>query len=346
MVIDGLDIPDDGTTRIDRVGVLLARTAEGDESAFARLYDLLAPRVFGLALATVGDRAQSEQVLQDVFLEVWRAAARFASSGERGRPWVLAIAQRRAADAARGRAGDGQPSSSTDAATTAVATADAAPPLTMRSSLLAQIAASPQVPPVEASVVAAALEQGEAVAMPQRAAPDRTDHPMVEPAPTTTVIQAMSRRNWTRAVVGLAVALVVLVGLGYVAATINEVLTRPPTLAALDEIEAAPDAVSATVALDDGGSATAHWSPSLGEAVLVTTDLRAIGANEVLEIWWVQDGQYTPAGTFDPGPDGSATVQLEGDWQEGAVIAVTVAPEDAPAEGTPTERPIFEIPTG
>ncbi|WP_164861581.1 anti-sigma factor, partial [Microbacterium sp. CPCC 204701] len=222
---------------------------------------------------------------------------------------------------------------------------DAAPPLTTRSSLLAQIAASPQVPPVEASVAAAALEQGEAVPIPQRAAPVRPDAPMVEPAPTTTTIQAVSRRNWTRAVVGLAGALVVLVGLGYAAATINEAITRPPTLAALDEIEAAPDDVSATVELGEGGSATAHWAPSLGEAVLVTADLPDIGEDETLEIWWVQEGDYASAGTFDPGPDGSATVKLDGRWQEGAVIAVTVEPAGGSPEGAPTKLPIFEIPT-
>lgn len=351
MVIEGLDVPDDGTTRIDRVGVLLGRIAQGDESAFARLYDLLSPRVFGLVLATLGDRPRSELVLQEVFLEVWRAAARFASSSERGRPWVLAIAQRRAAEAARAQRSEGEPlhwlTDAATAASAADAAGDVAPPLTMRSSLLTQIAAAPQVPPTPASVAAAAFEQGEAIPIPQRVvAPSRPDTPMVEPAPTTTTIQAVSRRNWTRGVVGLAAALVVLVGLGFAAATVNEILTRPPALAALDRIDAAPDSVTATAALDQGGSATAHWAPSLGEAVLVTTDLADIGDDEVLQAWWVRDGDYAPAGSFDPGPDGSATVLLEGEWQEGVVIAVTVEPEGGTPEGTPTERPIIGIPTG
>lgn len=356
MVIDGLDIPDDGTTRVDRVGVLLARIAEGDESAFARLYDLLSPRVFGTILATVGDRARSEQVLQDVFLEVWRAAARFAPARERGRPWVLAIADRHAADAALASSPRGEPPVSstvrvgpaaiTASSPPAAVAGDAAPPLTMRSSLLAQIAAAPQVPSVEASVVAAALEQGEAIPIPQRPAPPRPQAPMVEPAPTTTTIQAVSRRNWTRAVVGLAGALVVLAGLGFAAATVNEVLTRPPTLAALDEIDAAPDDVTATVELDGGGSATAHWAPSLGEAVLVTTDLPDLGEGEVYEVWWARDGHYASAGTFDPGADGSTTVRLEGEWQEGVVIAVTVEPAGGAPEGEPSQLPLIEIPTG
>ena len=77
MVIDGVDVPEDGTTRIDRIAVLLQRVAAGEQDAFARLYDLLSPRVFGLILRVLVDRAQSEEVLQEVFLEVWQSAARF-----------------------------------------------------------------------------------------------------------------------------------------------------------------------------------------------------------------------------------------------------------------------------
>lgn len=101
MVIDGVDVPGDGTTRIDRVGVLLERVAHGDQAAFGRLYDLLSPRVFGLILRVLVDRAQSEEVLQEVFLEVWQSATRFATNKGQGRSWVLTIAHRRAVDRVR-----------------------------------------------------------------------------------------------------------------------------------------------------------------------------------------------------------------------------------------------------
>lgn len=352
MVIDGLDVPDDGTTRVDRVGVLLGRIAEGDESAFARLYDLLSPRVFGLVLATVGDRPESERVLQDVFLEVWRSAARFEPTAERGRPWILAIAHRRAIATASPERSE-LPETDTDAAAAVVAAdaGDAAPPLTMRSSLLLQIANAPQVPPVEASVVAAALEQGDPVPEPARVAPRRPQPPMVEPAPTTTTIQAVSRRNWTRAVVGLAVSLVVLVGLGFAAATVNEALTRPPGVVALDEIEAAADAASATVSLSEegdveSGSVTVHWSPSLGEAVLVTTGLPQLGEDEVFEAWWARDGDPESAGTFRAGRDGATTVLLKGELQVGSDILVSIEPEGGSPEGAPTSEPLVSVPTG
>jgi len=101
MVIDGVNVPEDGTTRIDRVGVLLQRIGAGDEGAFARLYDMLSPRAFGLILRVLVDRAQSEEVLQEVFLEVWQTASRFVPNKGQGRSWVLTIAHRRAVDRVR-----------------------------------------------------------------------------------------------------------------------------------------------------------------------------------------------------------------------------------------------------
>ena len=49
MVIDGLDVPEDGSARDSAAG-LLVRVAAGDQRAFAELYDLLSPRVFALIL--------------------------------------------------------------------------------------------------------------------------------------------------------------------------------------------------------------------------------------------------------------------------------------------------------
>ncbi|RLK47436.1 RNA polymerase ECF family sigma subunit [Microbacterium telephonicum] len=100
MVIDGMDVPDDGSS-IDAVGTLLARTADGDQAAFAALYDLLSPRVFGLLVRVIVNRAQAEEVLQEVFLEIWQSAGAFAPNKGQGRSWILTIAHRRAVDRVR-----------------------------------------------------------------------------------------------------------------------------------------------------------------------------------------------------------------------------------------------------
>ena len=100
MVIDGLEVPEDGTN-VDHAAELILRVADGDDAAFGELYDLLSSRVFGLILRVLVDRAQSEEVLQEVFLEVWQSAQAFAPNRGQGRSWILTIAHRRAVDRVR-----------------------------------------------------------------------------------------------------------------------------------------------------------------------------------------------------------------------------------------------------
>lgn len=79
----------------------MMRLAGGDLAAFDALYAELAPVVHGLARRVVRDPARAEDVTQEVFLEVWRLAARFDHSKGSVRTWVLTIAHRRAVDAVR-----------------------------------------------------------------------------------------------------------------------------------------------------------------------------------------------------------------------------------------------------
>jgi RNA polymerase sigma-70 factor, ECF subfamily len=101
VVIDGVDVPEGDQPPVDHVGELLAQVAGGDRRAFARLYDLISPRVFGLILRILVDRSQSEEVLQEVFLEIWQSASRFAPNKGQGRSWVMTMAHRRAVDRVR-----------------------------------------------------------------------------------------------------------------------------------------------------------------------------------------------------------------------------------------------------
>ncbi|BCJ54425.1 RNA polymerase sigma factor SigK [Actinoplanes sp. NBRC 14428] len=83
------------------VGELLRATARGDEAAFARLYDLVAPRVYGLIRRVLRDPAQAEEVAQEVLVEVWRTAARYDPARGSATAWVFTIAHRRAVDRVR-----------------------------------------------------------------------------------------------------------------------------------------------------------------------------------------------------------------------------------------------------
>jgi RNA polymerase sigma-70 factor, ECF subfamily len=80
---------------------LMSAVAGGDHAAFDQLYDRMSASVFGLVRRVLRDQAQSEEVAQEVFLEVWRSAPAYDSS--RGTPatWVLTMAHRRAVDRVR-----------------------------------------------------------------------------------------------------------------------------------------------------------------------------------------------------------------------------------------------------
>ena len=80
---------------------LLALVARGDEAAFEAVYARLAGAAYGLIRKVVRDPAQSEEVAQDVLLEVWRTASRFDPAKGSAAAWVMTIAHRRAIDRVR-----------------------------------------------------------------------------------------------------------------------------------------------------------------------------------------------------------------------------------------------------
>jgi RNA polymerase sigma-70 factor, ECF subfamily len=80
---------------------LLHRTALGEDAAFAALYDLMSPRVYGLCLRVLRDPAQAEEVAQEVLVEVWRTATRFDEHRGSAGAWITTIAHRRAVDRVR-----------------------------------------------------------------------------------------------------------------------------------------------------------------------------------------------------------------------------------------------------
>src|SRR5216684_3206395 len=82
---------------------LIARIRGGDDNAMADLYDRYSGIVYGVALRVLGDTSAAEDLLQEVFLQLWRNPQAF--NAERGRlaPWLAVIARNRAIDMLRKR---------------------------------------------------------------------------------------------------------------------------------------------------------------------------------------------------------------------------------------------------
>ncbi|UEJ81730.1 ECF RNA polymerase sigma factor SigK [Brachybacterium halotolerans subsp. kimchii] len=89
------------TASADVLRGLLLAVAGGDAEAFPQLYDSTSTRVFGLVLRVLRDRAQSEEVTQEVYLEVFRRASSFDPSRGSALAWILTMAHRRAVDRVR-----------------------------------------------------------------------------------------------------------------------------------------------------------------------------------------------------------------------------------------------------
>jgi RNA polymerase sigma-70 factor (ECF subfamily) len=92
---------EDGSRQVDEA--VIRRIAGGDHGALGALYDLHGRTVYTLALRIVGDPAEAEEVVQDVFLQVWRAAARYDQGRASVAGWLLMMARSRAIDRVRAR---------------------------------------------------------------------------------------------------------------------------------------------------------------------------------------------------------------------------------------------------
>jgi anti-sigma-K factor RskA len=206
------------------------------------------------------------------------------------------------------------------------------PPASIRASLLARITDLPQ----------------EGTAGPESNSADAEDYAAAGPAPVvsepsapTLTTSGWGMRRWFT----LAASIVAVLVLGFGAVTVSQQLTRPASVVALEQITTAPDAQSATATMPGGAVATAHWSASTGQSVLVTEGMPTLPDDQTYELWFVRDDTPIAAGIFSTDAEGKATAVLQGEFHSGDVIAVTVEPAGGSPDGTPSSAPVVAVAT-
>ena len=90
-------------TTSDLLPTLMSRIAGGDRDALRQLYDATSAKLFGVCLRILSDREESEDVLQDVYVTIWRRADRFDATRASVMTWLSTIARNRSIDRLRAR---------------------------------------------------------------------------------------------------------------------------------------------------------------------------------------------------------------------------------------------------
>lgn len=194
------------------------------------------------------------------------------------------------------------------------------PPPTMRAQVLASIATTPQLEPLET-----------------------TDH---EIARRETPAQLKARARWRTPLARLgavAAAVALIVGLGFTVRFGIQAQSDLATASQVNEIQAADDYQRESVEITGGGTATLVWSVALQRSALIVDGLTGLPAGSTYELWYIDASGATPAGTFDVGDDGKRTVVLAGDMGLGDTIGVTVEP--AGGSDIPSTDPVIVVET-
>lgn len=90
-------------TKTAEIENYIAACALGDRTAFSSLYAATSAKLFGVCLRVLGNRAEAEDALQDVFVKIWRNADRYQVNGLSPMTWLITIARNLSIDRLRAR---------------------------------------------------------------------------------------------------------------------------------------------------------------------------------------------------------------------------------------------------
>ena len=155
---------------------------------------------------------------------------------------------------------------------------------------------------------------------------------------------AKSRARWFGRPVGILVAAAAAVGLFVAGSAVGASVGSQPQdsqAASFTQLYAAADLEQQVASVAGGGEATLLWSDGLERAAVVITDLPALTAEQTYELWFIEGGAATPAGTFAAVDSGTTLRVLDGQLTDNASIGLTVEP--AGGSDQPTTDPIVVI---
>lgn len=87
----------------EEIDALLSRIALGDRRAFQQLYRRTSPKLFGVALRILRDRALAEEAVQEAYVKIWRGAAGYRSERGSSIGWLISLQRNQAIDILRAR---------------------------------------------------------------------------------------------------------------------------------------------------------------------------------------------------------------------------------------------------
>jgi RNA polymerase sigma-70 factor, ECF subfamily len=323
---------------------LMHALAGGAEDALRPLYARYAPLVFGLALHSL-DRATAEEVVQDVFLSVWRNANRYDAARGPLRPWLLQIAHFRILNELRGRGRRPQAAFDPEGAELAAledpgpGPADEAWREYRRSAVRRAIEA---LPPAQRQALGLAFF-------------DELTHEQVAEVlnlklgtAKTRIRAGLARMRAELAPILATLAVLLLAGVLMLAHRHEDATSR----LALDEraldLVTSSDVKPLRLEAAAGEPADMHANyrarPGVDLTVLSLSHLAPLPAGQVYQAWLLHEGAWTSLGTAVPDAEGKARIVAQSPLVAAPPEALEVTREPTPGRAAPSGPPAMAWP--
>ena len=235
-----------------------------------------------------------------------------------------------------------------------MATRPVTPPAALKLRIMGELLNTPQLGSLisgDADGQAPTLRSVAPIGAPAPSAPGRVVAPDVVPSADehrrirhVARSSAKSRARWFGRPTGILIAAAAAVGLFVAGSAVGASVGSQPQdsqAASFTELYAAADLEQQMASVAGGGEATLLWSDGLERAAVVITDLPALTEEQTYELWFIDGGTVTSAGTLDAVDSGATLRVLDGQLTDNASIGLTVEP--AGGSEKPTTDPIVVI---